>query len=172
VGGPSGRRWIPASTMKRVTWHRQDTSSGAAYHGVDPHERSLRGALRTRARSAEIDQESTRDHERSVLRIGVLIAFLSVTTRNLVARRVPLRAHKAKQAPPRQAPYEMTMKTQCENNAIRMMIGIGTPRSRRRIERMGFLLTGQRSRRRPPWVASKLAEKAPSSKETKSHRAA
>lgn len=59
-----------------------------------------------------------------------------------------------------------------------MMIGMGMPRKKRSMERiivsevkMSVVNRGQRSRRRPPNVAAKLATNAPPSSETKIHKA-
>jgi hypothetical protein len=62
------------------------------------------------------------------------------------------------------------------NNAIRMMIGIGTPSNQSRMERIVMSSYYERvrtdeSRRRPPKVAARLAMKAPMNNETTSHNA-
>ena len=60
-------------------------------------------------------------------------------------------------------------------SAIRMMMGMGTPRSHKRMERMiasvqVFSRTDE-SRSRPPSVADKLATNAPTNSEMTSHSA-
>jgi len=63
---------------------------------------------------------------------------------------------------------------QCANRAIKMMMGMGTPRKNSSSERIrGLLVVGYQnwSRRRPPYVAARLALKAPTSSDTNSHSA-
>jgi hypothetical protein len=65
----------------------------------------------------------------------------------------------------------------CVNSAISMMIGMGTPRNSKSRDRIGFsgwndLGSFQISLRRPPYVAARLATKAPESSEMNSHNAA